>query len=39
MAFMVTHLGVALVTYNALVRLVPVESEVHDREPQHAARW
>jgi hypothetical protein len=35
---MVMHVAIALVTYNALVRLAPVQREVSSREPQHAAR-
>jgi hypothetical protein len=34
---MVMHLAIALVTYNALVRLAPVQPEVPRRDPQHAA--
>jgi Family of unknown function (DUF6069) len=35
---MAMHLAIAVVTYNALVRLAPVQSAVPSREPQHAAR-
>jgi hypothetical protein len=34
---MVMHLAIALVTYNALVRLAPVQHELRSPEPLHAA--
>jgi hypothetical protein len=34
---MVMHLTIALVTYNALIWLAPVQYEVRSRDPQHHA--
>jgi hypothetical protein len=35
---MVMHLAIALITYNTLVRLAPIQHAVPSSEPQHATR-